>query len=60
MDIDKAKTDLRSVIDLLDFYKNKMEYLLYENERLKEEKLIFLSILNLINGVLVIEDSYKY
>ena len=37
MDIDKAKTDLRNVIDLLDFYKNKMEYLLHENERLKEE-----------------------
>ena len=37
MDIDKAKTDLKSVIDLLDFYKNKIEYLLHENERLKEE-----------------------
>lgn len=37
MDVDKAKTDLRNVIDLLDFYKNKIEYLLHENERIKEE-----------------------
>jgi len=37
MDVDKAKTDLKKVIDLLDYYKNKMEYLVYENERLKEE-----------------------
>jgi hypothetical protein len=37
MDVDKAKTDLKNVIGLLDYYKNKMEYLLYENERLKEE-----------------------